>query len=123
MSLGLLRTSAIRLAPASDELGLAEGIEDALSAMEWFGTPTWALGGVERLAFVAIPEKVRRVIVYGDRGRAAERVLAKARDHLTANGRDLISRVPEHHDDWNEAWRAHLHGRTRGSSSDNNGAL
>lgn len=108
VSLGLLGTAAIRLAPATDELGLAEGIEDAQSAMEWFGTPTWALGGVERLAFVSIPEKVRRVIVYGDRGRAAERLLAKARDHLTANGRELISRVPEHHDDWNDAWRARL---------------
>ena len=108
VSLGLLGTAAIRLAPASDELGLAEGIEDALSAMEWFGTPTWALGGVERLAFVAIPDKVRRVIVYGDRGRAAERLLDKARDHLTANGRELVSRVPEHHDDWNDAWRARL---------------
>ena len=75
VSLGLLGSAAIRLAPATDELGLAEGVEDALSAMEWFGTPTWALGGVERLAFVAIPEKVRRVIVYGDRGRAAERLL------------------------------------------------
>jgi hypothetical protein len=108
VSLGLLGTAAIRLAPATDELGLAEGIEDAQSAMEWFGTPTWALGGVERLAFVAIPEKVRRVIVYGDRGRAADRLLEKARDHLTANGRELVSRVPEHHDDWNDAWRAHL---------------
>ena len=123
VSLGLLGTSAIRLAPASDELGLAEGVEDAQSVMEWFGTPTWALGGVERLAFVAIPEKVRRVIVYGDRGRAAERVLAKARDHLTANGRELISRVPEHHDDWNDALRAHLRGRTRGSPNGHNGAL
>ncbi|MGY2734654.1 DUF7146 domain-containing protein [Sphingomonas sp. UYP23] len=73
VSLGLLGTAAIRLAPATDELGFAEGIEDALSAMEWFGTPTWALGGVERLAFVAIPEKVRRIIVYGDRGRAVAR--------------------------------------------------
>ena len=108
VSLGLLGTAAIRLAPATDELGFAEGIEDALSAMEWFGTPTWALGGVERLAFVAIPEKVRRVIVYADRGRAADRLLAKARDHLTANGRELVSRVPEHHDDWNDAWRAQL---------------
>ena len=107
VALGLLGTGAIRLAPATDELGLAEGIEDALSATQWFGTPTWALGGVERLAFVAIPEKVRRVIVYGDRGRAADRLLEKARDHLTANGRELISRVPEHHDDWNDAWRAH----------------
>lgn len=108
VSLGLIGTAAIRLAPASDELGLAEGIEDALSAMEWFGTPTWALGGVERLAFVAIPERVRRVIVYADRGRAAERLLEKARDHLTANGRELISRPPEYHDDWNDAWRARL---------------
>jgi putative DNA primase/helicase len=108
LALGLLGTAAIRLAPATDELGLAEGIEDAQSAMEWFGTPTWALGGVERLAFVAIPERVRRVIVYGDRGRAAERLLEKARDHLTANGRALVTRVPQRHDDWNDAWRAHL---------------
>jgi putative DNA primase/helicase len=108
VSLGLIGSAAIRLAPATDQLGLAEGIEDALSAMEWFGTPTWALGGVERLAFVAIPERVRRVIVYADRGRAAERLLEKARDHLTANGRELIPRLPQHHDDWNDAWRARL---------------
>lgn len=108
VALGLLGTAAIRLAPATDELGLAEGIEDARSATEWFGTPTWALGGVERLAFVAIPEKVRRVIVYGDRGRAAERLFEKSRAHLAANGREVINRVPEHHDDWNDAWRAHL---------------
>jgi len=108
VSLGLIGSAAIRLAPATDELGLAEGIEDALSAMEWFGTPIWALGGVERLAFVAIPERVRRVIVYADRGRAAERLLEKARDHLTANGRELIPRLPQHHDDWNDAWRARL---------------
>ena len=112
VSLGLIGTGAIRLAAATDELGLAEGIEDALSATGWFGTPTWALGGVERLAFVAIPEKVRRVIVYGDRGRAAERLLEKARDHLTANGRELISRVPERHDDWNDAWREHVQTRS-----------
>lgn len=110
VSLGLLGTAAIRLAPATDELGLAEGIEDALSAMAWFGTPTWALGGVERLAFVAIPERVRRVIVYADRGRAAERLLEKARGHLTGNGRELVAQVPEMHDDWNDAWRARLQG-------------
>jgi putative DNA primase/helicase len=116
VSLGLLGTAAIRLAPATDALGLAEGIEDALSAMAWFGTPTWALGGVERLAFVTIPEKVRRVIVYGDQGLAAERLLEKAREHLRADGRELISRVPDDHDDWNDAWNARLRlakGRSR----------
>ena len=113
VSLGPLGRAAIRLAPATVELGLAEGVEDAQSAMEWFGTPTWALGGVERLALVDIPEKVRRVVVYADRGFAAERLLEKARTHLTGNGRELVSRVPERHADWNDAWRAYRQGRDR----------
>lgn len=109
VSLGLLGTAAIRLAHATDELGLVEGIEDGLSVMAWFGTPTWVLGGVERLAFVAIPEKVRRVTVYSDRGRAAERLFKKSRDHLAANGREVINRPPpDGFGDWNEAWRARL---------------
>jgi putative DNA primase/helicase len=108
VALGLLGTGAIRLFPATDELGLAEGIEDALSATAWFGTPTWALGGVERLAFVDIPASVRRVIVYADRGAAAERLFTKSFDHLRANGREVINLVPPDHEDWNDAWRAHL---------------
>ena len=106
IALGLLGNAAIRLAPAGDELGLAEGIEDALSAMAWFGTATWALGGVERLGLVAIPERVKRIIVYGDRGAAAAAMLKKARSHLTAHGRELVLRLPERHADWNDAWRA-----------------
>nr|QBM06437.1 hypothetical protein [uncultured bacterium] len=105
IALGLLGDAAIRLAPADEELGLAEGIEDALSAMAWFGTPTWALGGVERLGLVAIPAPVKRIIVYGDRGAAAAAMLRKAHPHLTANGRELIHRLPERHADWNDAWR------------------
>jgi hypothetical protein len=105
IALGLLGDAAIRLAPADEELGLAEGIEDALSAMAWFGTPTWALGGVERLGLVAIPERIKRIIVYGDRGAAAAAVLRKARPHLTAHGRELGLRLPERHADWNDAWR------------------
>jgi hypothetical protein len=106
IALGLLGNAAIRLATPDDELGLAEGIEDALSAMTWFGTPTWALGGVERLALVAIPERVKRIIVYGDRGRTAAAMIEKARPHLQANGRELVIRIPQRHDDWNDAWRA-----------------
>ncbi|MEW6627464.1 MAG: toprim domain-containing protein [Pseudomonadota bacterium] len=105
IALGLLGNAAIRLAQADEELGLAEGIEDALSATAWFGTPTWALGGVERLGLVAIPERVKRIIVYGDRGAAAAAMLKKAHPHLTANGRELVLRLPERHADWNDAWR------------------
>jgi len=108
IALGLLGNAAIRLAPAEDELGLAEGIEDALSVMAWFGTPTWALGGVERLAMVAIPDRVKRIILYGDHGAAAAAMLTRARPHLIGNGRELIVRLPDQHLDWNDAWRERL---------------
>ncbi|USU07223.1 toprim domain-containing protein (plasmid) [Sphingomonadaceae bacterium OTU29MARTA1] len=55
---------------------------------------------------MTIPKNVRRVIVYGDRGLVAERLLVKARDHFAANGRELISHVPDCHEDWNDACRA-----------------
>lgn len=104
-ALGLLATGAIRLAQPNIELGLAEGIEDALSAMSWFGTPTWALGGVERLGLVAIPPSVRRIIVYGDHGAPAERCYAQARDHLAEEGREVVRCLAPHREDWNDAWR------------------
>lgn len=107
VALGLLGHGAIRLAEPEEELGLAEGVEDALSAMQWFGTPTWALGGVERLALVAIPPQVRRIIVYADHGAPATRCYEKAIAHIEADGRDVVRRLAPHGDDWNDAWRRH----------------
>ena len=109
VALGLLGDGAIRLAPAGEELGVAEGIEDALSAMAWFGTPTWALGGVERLRLFAIPPSVRRLIVYGDPGPAAARLIQASYPHLSGNGRHVEVRIPEARFqgmDWNAAWNA-----------------
>lgn len=48
---------------------------------------------------------MKRIIIYGDRGDAAAAMLEKARPHLTANGRKLLVQLPEHHADWNDAWR------------------
>lgn len=106
VALGRMGGGAIRLAAATTVLGIAEGIEDAMSAMEWFGTPTWAAGGVERLASIDIPAQVKHIILYGDRGEAAARGLERARAHLTMSGRTLELRLPDHHADWNDAWRA-----------------
>jgi len=106
-ALGLLGNAAIRLGEPDDELGLCEGIEDALSVRAWFGTPTWAVAGIERLALITIPDHVRRVIVYGDHGVAAARGLERARGHLTGQGRELVVRLPDDDNhDWNAAWQA-----------------
>lgn len=106
LSLGLIGDGAIRLAEVDDHLGLAEGIEDALTAIAWFRTPTWALAGVERLLRVGIPASVRRITLFADQGPATKAVLARARAYLTADGRVLKVKTPRAYKDWNQAWCA-----------------
>lgn len=60
-ALGSLGFGAVRVAPPEQgRLGLAEGIESALSAMQLFGIPCWATLGNERFGLVSIPESVAR---------------------------------------------------------------
>ena len=117
--LGLPADGAVRLAPATADLGLAEGVEDAGSAAAWFDVPVWAVLGAQRYASVAIPQTVRRVIVYADQDEAATIGLEKALAHLEANGRQVVMRLPPSHNDWNLAWRDRLRldGGRRGSDA------
>jgi putative DNA primase/helicase len=57
---------AIRLAPASTTMGVAEGIETALAAMARFGHPVWATTSEVLLQRWRPPLGTKRVIVYGD---------------------------------------------------------
>ena len=58
-ALGALGRGAVRLhGPRGGKLGLAEGIETALSARELFGIPCWATLGTERYGLASIPESV-----------------------------------------------------------------
>ena len=74
--------AAIRLAPVGDALGIAEGIETALSASALFGTPCWAAVNAGMLATWQPPPEVQRVIIFGDNdpnyaGQAAAYTLAR----------------------------------------------
>ena len=98
-------SSAVRLFPVAQRLGLAEGIETALSAFVLFGVPTWAAvtaGGMEKWT---PPEGTERVIVFGDNdlsgtGQAAAWALAK---RLIAGGIYTEVKVPEMAGtDWND---------------------
>ena len=77
MALGTLSSGAVRLARATDVLGLAEGIETGLSAMQLFGDPVWSACG-SNIASVIIPDTVNQVIIYADNGEAGERIADKA---------------------------------------------
>lgn len=65
MLLGRLGRGAVRLGPAGEVLGLAEGVETALSAAHMFGVSVWAACGT-RLACVDLPPCVRRVTIFAD---------------------------------------------------------
>ena len=59
--------STIRLAPVSEELGLGEGIETALSCPQLCdGLPAWAAGSAYTLEHAVLPPEVRKVSLIED---------------------------------------------------------
>lgn len=74
--------SAIRLFPATDVLGVAEGIETAIAAHLLFGVPVWSViseGGIQKFR---PPAGVERLIIFGDNdvsfvGQAAAHIAAR----------------------------------------------
>ena len=61
-----LKGSAVRLFPAGECLGIAEGIETAIAAHELFNVPVWAALSTSLMESWAPPPGVRDVIVFGD---------------------------------------------------------
>ena len=94
MALGPFGAGAVRLAKAGSLLGLAEGIEDALSAMQLCDLPCWAsLGGV-RLARVDLPCEVREVHIFADGDEAGREAAAKAVRRFRREGLEARAFLP-----------------------------
>ena len=109
-TLGDTRGSVIQIgAPPGETMNLAEGFEDAESAMVWNNLAGCAaVCGVERYHEISIPDHVRHVVIYSQHGKAAADGIARGRDNLTANGRTLAIIPPPPGGDWNDALLAKL---------------
>jgi len=109
-ALGSLGCGAVRLAPAAaGRLGLAEGIESALSAMQLFGVPCWATLGNERFGLVAIPESVRELHLFIDNDAGGELAERRALKAYSAAGRVIQPRATASAGfDWNDELKARL---------------
>jgi putative DNA primase/helicase len=108
---GALGFGAVRLARCDDVLGLAEGIETALSALQLTGIPCWASPGGSRMQRVAIPDRVRELHIFADNdapGRAAAERAANAH----SSRRVVLRLAPEGAKDWND----YLVGRARSAA-------
>jgi len=113
-ALGSPGSGAVRLAnPRSGRLGLAEGNESALSAMQLFEIPCWATLGNERFGLVTIPESVRELHLFVDNDAGGLLAEERAREAYACEGRRIVTRRPERtNDDWNDV----LMGRLRASA-------
>ena len=102
MSLGPIDDGAVALAASEPVLGLAEGVEDALSVMQLFGQPAWAVLGT-RFDRVALPDIVRHVIIYADAGSPGLVAAHRAVEAFTRQRRKVtIEPPPKGYSDWNE---------------------
>lgn len=107
MALGRFGRGAVRLGAATTIMGIAEGIESALSAALLFRAPVWAALGA-RINQVALPPEVRHVVIFADNGepgvRAAERA---ASAHMRLGRAVEITYPPFGFNDFNDELRNH----------------
>ncbi|MEE9290195.1 MAG: toprim domain-containing protein [Alphaproteobacteria bacterium] len=104
-----LGAGAVRLARATNILGLAEGIEDALSAMALTGIPVWCVCGVARFNSVEIPPTVTKVHLFAQNDptdSGARKAVERAAQRFSGSRWVVTRRPPQKYQDWNE-WGAH----------------
>lgn len=106
--------AAVRLMHYADVLGIAEGIETALSAAILFGVPCWAALNATMLKVWEAPD-VKRVIVFGDNdenctGQAAAYELGR---RLSQKLSVSIEIPPDAGTDWNDVLRQRAEGAGR----------
>jgi DNA primase len=108
-ALGPVGLGAVCLAPSARIVGVAEGIETGLSAMELFAVPVWcALGS--NLARVALASFARNVAIFADLGEVGERAAASASVAFHSQNRLVTVRYPKEGKDFNDELKGHYHG-------------
>lgn len=61
------RGGAVRLGPAAETMGIAEGNENALSAAQRFGVPVWAALSAGTLAIFEPPPECKHLLIFADK--------------------------------------------------------
>lgn len=104
---GVLGYGAVRLGPAGPRLGLAEGIETALSAMQIHGVSVWATLSCARLGSIAIPPQVKELVIFADSDEPGLAAAERAADRYMREGLSVTIRAPAHgFKDWNDFLKA-----------------
>lgn len=104
-----LEGSAIRLTEPYEIMGIAEGIETALSCTLMFDVPTWSCISAGLMEKWTPPESCKKVVVFGDSdysftGQKSANTLA---NKLYSKGYKVQTRFPPDFGDWNNVLTDH----------------
>jgi hypothetical protein len=103
LTTGNYGAGAVRLGASARIMGLAEGVESALSAMQLTGMPVWASLGASRLHSVELAPEVEEVHVFVDNDEPGRTAAKRAADTHTSMGRRVYLRSPPYQcADWND---------------------
>jgi putative DNA primase/helicase len=103
LTTGNLGTGAVRLGAVGRCMGLAEGVETALSAMQMTGMTVWAALGASRLHSVELPTEVEEVHIFVDNDEPGRTAAKRTADVHAGLGRRVYLRSPpDQCGDWND---------------------
>ncbi len=104
---GPMHDGAVRLGRAGRILGIAEGVETALSAAQIYALPVWASLGAQRMKSIALPDCVEEVMIFRDNGDVGLKESIAAAELWEDQGRRVMIEPPAaEFKDWNDCLRA-----------------
>jgi putative DNA primase/helicase len=116
MMLGLCRGGAVRLGPILDRLMVAEGIENALSAMQATGQAAWAALSTSGLRTLELPVEARDIVVLADGDEPGEAAARDAARRWKRGGRRVRIARPPRGFDFNDVLLGRTFGHLEGAA-------
>jgi hypothetical protein len=110
-TIGALGWGAVRLAAATDMVGLAEGTEKALAVMQLFSMPCWSSLGAGRMHRVWIPDNVIELHIFLDNDNAGH-TAGERTAHAHRHRKVSLHFPPKQFKDWDDVTRARASHRT-----------
>jgi len=103
MMLGSPKRAAVMISPATERMGIGEGIETSLSAKQIFDMPVWAALSAGGIAAFPVIAGIRHLTIFADYDKAGLQAARKCYWRYKKAGIEVEVRCPPNvNTDWND---------------------